>query len=150
MSMALPIMAIILFLWAAATDMAARRIPNRVVGLLVALGVLRLGMELAAGLAPLRALADVGLSLGILLVGAGLFRAGVFGGGDAKLLAAGALWLGAGSIGAFLGATAMAGAALAFGFILWLMIARPSSGRPSLPYGVAIAIGGVLGTLSTL
>ncbi len=150
MAMALSIAAILLFVWAAATDMVARVIPNRIVVLLAALGVLRLGIEIGSGQAPLRALADIGLCLGVLLGGAALFRAGVFGGGDAKLLAAGALWLGAGSIGAFMLATVLAGAALAGGFVLWLMVAGPRAARPSLPYGVAIAVGGVLGTLSAL
>lgn len=150
MTLALPIAAIALFLWAGATDIAARRIPNRVVGLLAALAILRLGIELAHGLAPMRALADVALGLAVLAVGAAMFRAGVFGGGDAKLLAAGALWLGAGSAGAFLAATALSGGVLALGFVLWLMAAGRGAARPSLPYGVAIAFGGVLGTLTTL
>ena len=82
--------------------------------------------------------------------GALLFRFGLFGGGDAKLLAAGALWIGAGSALPFLAGTALTGGALALGFLVWVGVAGRGRARPSLPYGVAIAAGGVLGTLSML
>ena len=56
--------------------------------------------------------------------------------------------MGAGSALPFLAGTAVAGGALALGLAV---VARSSWGRgrarPSLPYGVAIAAGGVLGTL---
>lgn len=150
MALALSIAAIGVFVWAAASDVATRRIPNRLVAALAALGLARLGLGLAAGASPLAATADLGLGLAVFALGAVLFRFGVLGGGDVKLMAAGALWLGLGSAWTFLAGTALAGGALAVGMVTWLSVAGRGRPRPSLPYGVAIAAGGVLGTLAAL
>lgn len=148
MAMTLPIAAMGLFLWAAASDVASRRIPNRLVALLALLALARIGLDVAGGAGPTRAAADVGAGLAVFAFGALLFRWGLFGGGDVKLLAAGALWLGAGATLPFLASAALAGGALAIGFVLWLAVAGHGRVRPSLPYGVAIAAGGVIGTLA--
>ena len=94
---------------------------------------------------------------GALLVAVAVFLAGLvpfsrcwMGGGDVKLMAAGALWLGLGSAWTFLAGTALAGGVLAVGMVTWLSVAGRGRTRPSLPYGVAIAAGGVLGTLAAL
>ena len=150
MTLALSMMAIGLFVWAALSDVLSRRIPNRLVALLALAALGRLGLELAGGAGWMQAAADLALSLAVFGFGALLFRFGLVGGGDVKLLAAGALWIGAGAAWPFLAGTALAGGALALGFVLWLGFARRGAARPSLPYGVAIAAGGVIGTLAAL
>ena len=70
------------------------------------------------------------------------FRLGILGGGDVKLLAAAALWLGAAALMPFLMATALAGGLLAVAFLAWALVRR-DRGRVALPYGIAIAAGGV-------
>lgn len=150
MMFALSAAAVGLFLWAAASDVASRRIPNRLAGLLALVGLARIGWELAAGGAVGPAAADLALAGGVLAAGAAAFGFGWFGGGDVKLMAAGALWLGAEAGWAFLIGTAAAGGALALGFLLWCAAVRGSGPRPTLPYGVAVAAGGVLATFSAL
>jgi prepilin peptidase CpaA len=150
MALTLSIAAIGLFVWAAVSDVMTRRIPNRLVTMLAALALARLGLEVAGGASLVEPVADVAIALGVFALGALLFRSGLVGGGDVKLMAGGALWLGAGSALPFLAGTAVAGGALALGFVLWLAFADRERQRPSLPYGVAIAAGGVLGTLAAL
>ena len=109
--------------------------------LVVHLSMGALGMSLIAGVIAL-------------LCGMGMFAMGWCGGGDAKLMAAAALWLGWSGVLPFLAVTGLAGGALA----LALMSARNgtlaayASGAPTwarrlftpgedLPYGLAIAAG---------
>jgi prepilin peptidase CpaA len=87
----------------------------------------------------------------VFLAGAFVFHFGAIGGGDVKLIAAGVLWTGAGAAGEFLLATAIAGGVLAGAFLLQARLApRPEGAArvrpPSLPYGIAIAAGGILTT----
>ena len=103
------------------------------------------------------------LLAGVLLfiIGYLLFSFGIFGGGDGKLMAATGLWFGVGKIIPFLFYTAFAGGVLAIVVIAWSLImmsweiegeAAPLAGfakklrtmAPSVPYGVALAIGGIL------
>jgi prepilin peptidase CpaA len=120
----------------------ARRIPNRLAALLAVAGLARIGWELAASGAAGPAAADLALAAAVFGAGALLFGLGVFGGGDAKLLAAGALWFGTEAAWSFLLGTAVAGGVLALGFLVWFAIPRGGVAvRPSLPYGVAIAAG---------
>ena len=99
-------------------------------------------------------------AFGVLAVGFALFALGWIGGGDAKLAAAAALWLGAEHVLPFVVMTALAGGALAllvialrsapvlnFAFAFWLepdWSRRLRSGEAGLPYGVAIAAGALL------
>ena len=80
------------------------------------------------------------------------FRFGLLGGGDVKLLAAGTLWLGAAALGPYLLVTVLAGGLLAVVFVAWHLRRRPTRRRrrPSLPYAVAIAAGGILTTAAAL
>lgn len=92
---------------------------------------------------------------GVLVAGFTLFSFGYFGGGDAKLVAAGALWLGLPSLVEFLMIMALAGGALAIVMKFWWWIRLESEMRGfarakdffktsiQLPYGIAIA-GGAL------
>jgi prepilin peptidase CpaA len=131
--------------------MARLIIPNWVS---IALAAIYPAAALVAG-APL---IDIGLHLlfgvGVLAVGFVLFQFNVLGGGDAKLLAAAAIWTGLGAIIPFLVWTAVAGGVLA----LALLTARqlmPAGAYPAfvdhllkkqngIPYGVAIMVGGLL------
>jgi len=135
-------------------DLARYRIPNL---LSVALAALYLPAALAGG-AGLEEIAwHLGAGLAVLLAGMALFFAGLFGGGDAKLLAAAACWTGFAQLPAFLVFVALWGGLLAvllmvLRAVLRRVVRRPGSGwlarqleRPrDVPYGIAIAIGGIL------
>jgi prepilin peptidase CpaA len=103
-------------------------------------------------------LAQIGLclavGLGALVIGMGMFAAGWIGGGDGKLLAVCALWLGWPAVMPFILYTGLAGGALTLtiltlrsGFFTPIVAGGPSWLRNlskdggDLPYGVAIAIG---------
>jgi len=90
-----------------------------------------------------------------LVIGVGLFALRVFGGGDAKLMAALSLWLGPDGVLPFLFWTAVVGGLFSLGLILargrlagavpgppWL--ARLLEPKGDIPYGVAIAAGALL------
>lgn len=91
-----------------------------------------------------------------LTLGFGLFAARIAGGGDAKLLAATAPWLGASGVGPFLLYTAFAGLALTIAMLMFRKtpilpiyahapwIIRLHERKKDLPYGVAIAAGGLI------
>lgn len=101
-------------------------------------------------------LAAIGIAGAVLAVGFLLFARNLIGGGDAKLVAAVALWAGPGLFVDFLVITGIAGGALAF--VLWLRHRLSRAAAPALvfvteadpdfvkqpmPYGVAIAAGGL-------
>ena len=73
---------------------------------------------------------------------AGAFYAGMMGGGDVKLAAAVALWLPPLGTIKFLVLMSLAGGVLTLA-ILAFHRARKREGRPEIPYGVAIAFGGL-------
>ena len=81
-----------------------------------------------------------GLTVFTLLAGA--FFAGMMGGGDVKLAAALALWFPPGVTVKFLVLMSIAGGVLTLGLLVWHR-ARRREGRPQIPYGVAIAFGGL-------
>ena len=87
------------------------------------------GVQLAAG-------------AGVFVLLAGAFYAGMMGGGDVKLASALALWFSPGSTLKFLVLMSLAGGVLTIG-VLALHRARGRTGRPEIPYGVAIAFGGL-------
>jgi len=136
---------------AAMTDATSFTIPNRI-------SLLLLAVYVPATLLLGRPLPQMGIELAIgliaLIAGMGMFAAGWIGGGDAKLFAVSALWLGWSGLPVFLIVTALAGGALA---VLLLNARSPIlkpffAGAPSwfnrlvtpgadVPYGVAIAAG---------
>jgi prepilin peptidase CpaA len=89
-------------------------------------------------------------------VGFILFSAGLFGGGDAKLLAAAGIWFGSSQALPFLVFTVLAGGVLALCVVLWSFISmhwdihtaswvkKISGLRPKVPYGYAFAIGAIM------
>lgn len=139
-----------LLLLAAASDLLTMTIPNRLVLAVVAL------FALAAPLAGL-GLAEIGAHLAagalVLAIGFALFAAGWIGGGDAKLAAALALWLGFEPLLAWFVLFALLGGALTFVLIFcrktplparlagvdW--IARLHHPKSGVPYGIALAAG---------
>jgi len=73
---------------------------------------------------------------------AGAFYAGMMGGGDVKLAAALALWFPPSVTLRFLVLMSIAGGVLTLGLLVWHRTKR-REGRPEIPYGVAIAFGGL-------
>lgn len=144
-----------LLVWAALSDGRTLTIPNRLCLAVALLYLARLPVvgptEWAFGVL----IGLVGLSVGFLA-----FDRGLIGGGDAKLVAAVLPWAGSAHAGTFLIVTALAGGVLAL-----LMLARyrgpallrgltgqallyapkgsTETDAPGLPYGIAIATGGL-------
>jgi prepilin peptidase CpaA len=139
---------------AAMTDVTNYKIPNWLTGLTAALFF---PMAVWAGMP----LAEFGWHLlaGVILffVGYGLFSLGLFGGGDAKLMAAAGLWFGTSNTLEFLILTVLVGGLLALCVGLWSLlntylefrgVERLSQifkrVRPNVPYGIALCIGAIL------
>ena len=141
----------VLVIVAALRDAVSYAIPNWISLALVA------GFALAAPVLGLP-LPAVGLHLAIgaaaLAAGMGMFAVGWIGGGDAKLFAASALWLGWPALLTYLAVTGLAGGLLAVSLLglrspylrpylvrgpAWFSrLAEPGE---NVPYGVAIALG---------
>ncbi len=138
----------------AVSDLASYRIPNWIsLGLLAGFAAAALA-GLSAGVSPGALGPSLAVGAGALALGVIMFALRWIGGGDAKLFAAAALWLGWPALPAYLVFTALAGGALA----VLLMGLRSALVRPlllsgpawfvrladpgeSVPYGVAIAVG---------
>lgn len=152
---------------AAFKDVSERRIPNRLTGALAAL----YPVYVLVSPIPVAWLAAVGLAALVFVVGLGLFARDLIGGGDVKLIAALSLWAGPEQFLWFLLITTVAGGALSL-IVLWAqrwggligahlgalglatstggpsaVADAPGDGAPdrpnTLPYGVAIAAGGI-------
>jgi prepilin peptidase CpaA len=78
----------------------------------------------------------------VFLILAGAFYAGMMGGGDVKLAAALALWFSPAAIIKFLVLMSLAGGVLTL-LVLACHRMKRREGRPEIPYGVAIAFGGL-------
>lgn len=142
-----------LMAYAAATDLLTMTIPNRVALALVA------GFVAAALLTGLPAPAwgmHLSAGLAVLVFCFALFSFGFVGGGDAKLIAAGALWFGWQELIPFIVYTTLAGGALALVIVSarrfplpaglarteWLL--RLHDPEEGAPYGIAIAAGALI------
>lgn len=137
----------LLLLYAAWHDVSTMTIPNWVS---ISLGVLFVPAALAAQL-PMDVI-GMHLVFGavVLLVCAALFYMNVFGGGDAKVIAAASLWTGLAASAPFVMGMAIAGGMLA-GVLIVLRRMKVSSTKPwamrllspeeGAPYAVAIAAG---------
>jgi prepilin peptidase CpaA len=138
---------------AALSDACSLRIPNWLTGALAA------AFPLAALLARHRVdwLSHVAAGLGVLAAAAALFYLRLLGGGDTKLLAATALWVGLGGVPAFLLLVGLMGGVLALALLLLrqplaqAMLLATMRRLPAItqqdmpiPYGVAIALAGIL------
>lgn len=138
--------------WAAAMDLLTMKIPNR---LSAALAVGYFAAAVVAGVS----LHDFALHLScgavVLVVTFAMFNLGWIGGGDAKLAAATALWLGWTPLADYGVASALAGGALTIVILAarrltlpqflatqsW--IARLHNAKSGIPYGIALAFGGL-------
>lgn len=141
----------LLLLWAAISDVTSFTIPNRIT---LALLLLYAAQWLTDPEPPELLIALVSAAI-VLAVGAGLFAAGLMGGGDVKLLAVSTLWVGSHGVLVFLILTSV------FGGLLGLLMLTPlgrrmplpagmSEGdfsrrtRRPMPYGAAIALGALI------
>lgn len=138
---------------AASSDLLTMKISNKLVLLLTAgFFIVAIAFNL-----PLQQLAmHVLCAFIVLAVAFGLFALGFIGGGDAKLAAATTLWLGFGTTLPYLGYTALLGGVLTLLILVlrgiplspvlarmgWL--ARLHNKRSGIPYGVAMAVAGIL------
>jgi len=90
---------------------------------------------------------DIGLQVavaaGVFVLLAGAFYAGMMGGGDVKLAAALALWFSIKSTFQFLIYMSIAGGLLTL-VVMVLHRMKKKPGKPEIPYGVAIALGGLI------
>ena len=140
--------AIVLLMLAGVSDLCWRQIPDLLPAALAAL------FGIAVSTAPSAAivLSSVATAAAIAAAGLILFVLNVWGGGDAKLMTAAALWAGADRIGELLFVTAIAGGMI--GLVTasrqgWRMFRFApgrwpgGDGRPTVPYGLAIAAAAV-------
>lgn len=136
--------------FAALSDLKSLTIPNRISLVLLAV---------FAVLAPLAGMPieTIGMNVAafalVLAIGIALFAFGCFGGGDAKLLAAGALWIGFDQLLPFIFYTTAFGGLLILAIILYRQLvpaeavaargiewaSRLHSQDGGVPYGIAIA-----------
>lgn len=142
-----------LMAYAAASDLLTMLIPNRISLALVA------GFALLAVTGPM-SWPEIGLHVGaaalVLTVTFTLFAFGVIGGGDAKLAAATALWLGFDGLGDYLLVASILGGGLTLAILavraypLPMRIARLPfalhlhDAKTGIPYGIALAAAALL------
>lgn len=155
--MILELAIVCVFPWAmafgAAMDMFTMTIPNRV-SILMVVGFLLLAPFMGLGLEDF--LSHLGAGAAMLVVGVVMFALGWLGGGDAKLFAAAALWVGFEHLLEFTFYITLAGGALTLGLLSfrqtlphpliirqnWAMhLHNPTTG---VPYGIAIAAAALL------
>lgn len=133
--------------FAGAMDLLTMTIPNRVsIALVAAFFVI----ALMSGMPAETVMTHIAAGLLVLAAGIVLFAVGGFGGGDAKLLAAGALWIGLDNLLPYLIWVTLFGGALALAILAYRKLpfdaypipdwARRLHARSSgIPYGIAIA-----------
>lgn len=137
---------------AAVKDLTSYTIPNWISLALMAAFVPAGAGALASGVPVGDLLLCVGIGAAALVAGVMMFALRWIGGGDAKLMAAAALWMGAPGIAPFLMWTTIAGGVLTLTLITvrrhgasfvggdgW--VGRLMSPQGDVPYGVAICIG---------
>ena len=137
-----------LMAFAASSDLITMTISNRVSIVLLA-GFFALA--LMSGMAMTEVLSHVGAGALVLVVSFGFFARGWIGGGDAKLAAATALWLGFGYLMNYLVYASLLGGALTFLLIEFRLVPLPGllAGQfwaqrlhrqgGDIPYGIALA-----------
>jgi prepilin peptidase CpaA len=131
----------ILLVVAAVIDVRTFTISNR---LNITVALLAPLYWLAAGL-PLwpDAATQIAVAAGVFLLLAGAFAIGMMGGGDVKLAAALGLWFAPSATLLFLVVMSLAGGVLTLALLVAHRL-RSKAGRPEIPYGVAIAFGGLV------
>ncbi|WP_284351133.1 prepilin peptidase [Roseisolibacter agri] len=120
-SVALRLAFVGLLMWAAISDLRARRIPNALTGTLLVLGLVGAGVSAASG-AGVEALRTSGLALGLgCAIWMTLGFLGLVAFGDVKLFAAASAWL---TPTAVVNASLWAGVVGGVLAVLWAMFAR--------------------------
>ncbi|MEZ5817744.1 MAG: prepilin peptidase [Hyphomicrobiaceae bacterium] len=138
--------------FAGAMDLFTMTIPNRIsIGLIAAFLV----AAVMASLGWAELASHIGAGLFMLAVGIGLFALGFLGGGDAKLLAAAALWFGFEGLLQYLVLVSIAGGVLVIAILFYRSITPPlwlcrqpwamrlHTKAGGVPYGIALAAGGL-------
>lgn len=143
----------VLLVGAAVQDLRTMHIANGFALAIVGLFVVFAAAGLVSGRLSVAALGvAVACAALVFAVGVAAFAAGALGGGDAKLLAAASLFAGPARLVDFLVLTALAGGVLAIAVLAGAWIGQPEGAgraplrarlRHSLPYGPAIAAGGL-------
>jgi len=143
----------LLMAFAASSDLLTMRISNTLVLLVV------VGFFIAAMVAQMpfdRVLSHLLAGAGVLVVGFGFFALRWIGGGDAKLAAATALWIGIGGLLPYLVYAALLGGALTLAILVLRRWPLPSvlarlkwldrlhDAKSGVPYGIALAAAGIL------
>ncbi|NNM74942.1 A24 family peptidase [Enterovirga aerilata] len=138
----------ILMAYAAASDLLTMTIPNRLSLALVAGFV---ALACIGGLTAQAILLHVLAGAFVLAVTFAMFALGWIGGGDAKLAAATALWLGFESLLEYLFIAALCGGGLTLAILVlrhfplprfalgWTWLSRMHDRRSGVPYGIALA-----------
>ena len=130
----------ILLVVAAFIDVRTFTISNRL-NVTVALLAPLYWLSIALPLWP-HAATQLAIAAGVFTLLAGAFYAGMMGGGDVKLAAALSLWFPPGATAKFLVLMSIAGGVLTLALVAAHRLRR-REGRPEIPYGVAIAFGGL-------
>jgi prepilin peptidase CpaA len=129
-----------ILVFAAVVDVRTFTISNR---LNLAVALLAPLYWLSVALSPWPDVAvQLAAGAAVFVLFAGAFYAGMMGGGDVKLAAALTLWFSPVNTIKFLVLTSLAGGVLTILVLAWHR-ARRREGRPEVPYGVAIAFGGL-------
>jgi prepilin peptidase CpaA len=134
-----------LIVFAGSYDIFSKTIGNR---LCIVIALLFFPAAALVGLNAVHVALHFSCAMVMLCAGFVLFAAGWVGGGDAKLFAAAALWLGWANIADYAVTSAVIGGALALAVLglrmltqmLPLAVICPPP-RPELPYGAALALG---------
>jgi prepilin peptidase CpaA len=129
----------LLLVVAAVIDVRTFTISNRL-NLAVALGAPLFWWSIGLPLTNIGV--QTAIAAGVFVLLAGAFYAGMMGGGDVKLAAALALWFSPLSTLKFLVLMSLAGGVLTL-IVLVIHRTHKKQGRPEIPYGVAIAFGGL-------
>lgn len=138
-------------LYAAFSDLVSMTIANRVP---VILSVAYIGIALVLGIPATEIVAHLGVGLACLAVTFGFFAAGWMGGGDAKLIAATALWFGpTQTLMEYLVISSIFGGILTIGLITARIKLVPVTGidfvdhllerETGIPYGIALGAAGL-------
>ena len=138
---------------AASMDLFTMTIPNR---LSLALTAGYFLLAIGTGLPLISIVSNLSCGFAVLALAFALFTAGFVGGGDAKLAAATALWLGWSQVLAYGLLVSLLGGAITIAFlavrrvplpaqlIRLTWVARLHDAKAGIPYGLALAIGGLM------
>jgi prepilin peptidase CpaA len=136
--------------FAGSMDLVTMTIPNKISLFLIAAFAV---MAPIVGLGPIDIAWHVACGAAMLSIGIFMFAMGWVGGGDAKIFAAIALWLGFDFLAEFILIAAVAGGFLTFGLLFFRKlplpafmicqdwIARLHHPKTGVPYGIALAAG---------